>query len=230
MCISAAVSFSSAVILVGTGTYALQQARQLPAHYRMWALIPILFGLQQAFEGSVWLMLTAGNASAAQPYALGYHFFSDFLWPWWLPLSSYLIEPHTGNKLRKRVFLGLALFGAVCGSLAYGAMVLNPKWLMVSIKEHAISYDFSVPYHLDIPMPITTVMIYGLVILVPLLFSSHKLIRTFGVLVMVSMALASAAYNAAFVSVWCFFAAVLSLYLVYMIQCLVSESTSNALA
>jgi hypothetical protein len=32
------------------------------------------------------------------------------------------------------------------------------------------------------------------------------------------VALASAAYGYAFVSVWCFFAAVLSLYLVFMIR------------
>jgi hypothetical protein len=78
-------------------------------------------------------------------------------------------------------------------------------------------------------MTITTTMIYGLVILVPMLFSSHRMIRIFGVLIVVSMALSSAAYNAAFVSVWCFLAAILSLYLVYMIRHLVAESRTIAL-
>jgi len=200
----------------------------------MWALIPVLFGVQQAFEGGVWQLLVAGNASAAQPFALGYHFFSDFLWPWWLPLSSYLVEPAQSSptiqtiNLRKRIFLGLALFGAFSGVLAYTAMLLHPEWLTVTMNEFSISYDFSVPYRINIPFPLTimTMITYGVVILVPLLFSSHRLIRIFGVLITLSMAVSSVAYNEAFVSVWCFFAAALSLYLVYMIRRMVAESKS----
>jgi hypothetical protein len=237
MCISATVSYSAAVVLLGTGVYAVQQARQLPAAYLMWALVPVLFGVQQAFDGGVWQLLVAGNASAAQPCALGYHFFSDFLWPWWLPLSSYLIEPGQSSpagqsaNLRKRVFLGLAMFGAFSGVLAYTAMLLHPEWLRVTMNEHSISYDFSAPYRINIPVPLTiiTVITYGIVILVPLLFSSHRLVRIFGVLIALSMLLSSLAYNQAFVSVWCFFAAALSLYLVFMIQRLAAESHSQDL-
>lgn len=61
---------------------------------------------------------------------------------------------------------------------------------------------------------------------VPLLFCSHRQIRIFGGLVALSMVFTSAAYSAAYVSVWCFFAAVLSLYLVYMIRRFVAESKS----
>ncbi len=231
MCIAAAVSYSAAVVLLGTGVYAVQQARRLPPVYLMWALIPVMFGVQQAFEGGVWQLLATGNASAAQPFALGYHFFSDFLWPWWLPLSSYLVEPGQTSqpgKLRKRVFLGLALFGAFNGALAYVAMLLHPEWLTVTMNEHSISYDFSTPYRINIPIPLTimTIITYGVVILVPLLFSSHRLIRIFGVLIALSMAVSSVAYNEAFVSVWCFFAAALSLYLVYMIRRMTDESKS----
>jgi len=73
MCFSASVSYSAAAVLVGTGVYAIQQARRLPPPYLMWALVPVLFGLQQAFEGRVWQELDAGNASAAVPFALGFH-------------------------------------------------------------------------------------------------------------------------------------------------------------
>jgi len=48
----------------------------------MWALIPVFFGLQQACEGRVWQELDAGNANAVLPFALGFHFFSHFLWLW----------------------------------------------------------------------------------------------------------------------------------------------------
>jgi hypothetical protein len=224
MCISASVSYSAAVVLVTISLCAIQQARRLHSPYLMWALIPIFFGFQQAFEGRVWQSLDTGNASAVVPFALGFHFFSHFLWLWWLPLCSYLVEP---GKIRKRIFGGCAIFGAFAGALVYSVMLLHPEWMTVAVKEHSIVYNFSAPYRSTINIPITPVMLYALTILVPLLLSSHRQIRIFGGLTALSMALASAAYNEAFVSVWCFFAAVLSLYIIYMICRLVAGSKSH---
>jgi hypothetical protein len=230
MCISATVSYSAAAVLVGTGLYAVQQARRLHPPYRMWALVPVFFGLQQAFEGRVWQELDAGDASAAVPFALGFHFFSHFLWLWWLPLCSYLVEPGQTSKiekLRKRVIGGCAIFGAFAGALVYSVMLFHPEWMTVAVREHSITYDFSVPFRSSIHIPITPAALYALTILVPLFISSHRLIRIFGVLTALSMVLASEAYRYAYVSVWCFFAAVLSLYLVYMIRHLVAAGHGN---
>jgi len=224
MCFSASVSYSAAAVLVTTGLYAVQQARRLHPPYWMWALVPVFFGFQQAFEGRVWQALDAGNANAAVPFALGFHFFSHFLWLWWLPLCSYLVEP---GQIRKRIIGGCAIFGAFAGALVYSEMLFHPEWMSVAVREHSILYNFSVPDSSAIHIPITPVTLYGLIILVPLFLSSHRLIRIFGVLVVLSMALASAANNAAFISVWCFFAALLSLYLVFMIRHLVAESKSH---
>jgi hypothetical protein len=215
MCFSATVSYSAAAILTGTGIYAMRQARGLPPAFMLWAAIPIFFAVQQAFEGRVWQMLAAGNASEAVPYALGFHFFSHFLWLWLIPLSSYLIEP---EKIRKRVFAGCAMFGAFAGSLVYASMLFNPEWMNISVRDHSIIYDFNVPYQSTIHLPITPLMLYGLTLLLPLFFSSHRQIKIFGILLVLSMVLAGEIKNHAFVSVWCFFAAVLSLYLVYMIR------------
>jgi len=166
----------------------------------------------------------AGDTNSLVNFALGFHFFSHFLWLWWLPLCSYLIEP---GKLRKRIFGGCAIFGAFSGTLVYAVMLLHPEWMSVVVREHAIVYNFSASYRSDIEIPITPVMLYGLTILVPLLFSSHRQINIFGGLVVMSIALASVAYNEAFVSVWCFFAAILSLYIVYMIRRQVAQSKSQ---
>lgn len=219
MCFSASVSYSTAAVLVTTGMYAVRQAKRLSPPYLPWALIPVFFGLQQAFEGRVWQLLDAGNASAAVPFALGFHFFSHFLWLWWFPLCSYLVEP---GKIRKRVFGGCAIFGALAGTLVYAAMLFHPEWMSATVRQHSIFYDFSVPFHSSSYLPITPAALYALTILVPLLFSSHRLIRIFGVLVILSVLLASEAYGYAYVSVWCFFAAVLSLYIVCMIRRLVA--------
>lgn len=218
MCFSATVSFGTAALLLGTGIYAVRKAGNLPRAYLAWALIPVLFAIQQAFEGGVWLALAAQNPDAAISMALGFHFFSHFLWLWWIPLCSYLVEPEQILKLRKRIFAGCAVFGAFSGTLVYSVMLLHPEWMTIAVKEYSIVYDFSVPYRSDIQIPVTPVMLYGLTILIPLLFSSLRPIKIFGILLMLSMALASATFNAAFVSVWCFFAALLSLYVVYMLR------------
>ncbi len=224
MCFSATVSFSSAAVLVSTGMYAVRQARHLPRLYWMWALIPIFFGLQQAFEGLVWQGLIAGNSDEVMSCALGFHFFSHFLWLWWFPLCSYMVEP---GKIRKRIFGICAISGAFAGTLVYSEMLFHSEWMSVAVRENSILYKFSVPFNGPIHLPITPATLYGLIVLVPLLFSSHKLIRIFGGLVVVSVVLASVAYSYAYVSVWCFFVAILSLYLVYMIHHLatVREST-----
>ena len=101
-------------------------------------------------------------------------------------------------------------------------MLLHPGWMMVAVREHSINYSFSVPWRSPIHLPITPAALYALTILVPLLFSSHRTIRIFGVLAVLSSVLASTIYGYAYVSVWCFFAAVLSLYLAYMIRHLVA--------
>ncbi|MBI5626392.1 MAG: hypothetical protein HY935_04225, partial [Nitrosomonadales bacterium] len=214
---------------VTTGLYAVQQARRLQPSYYMWALIPVLFGFQQTFEGRVWQELDAGNATAAVPFALGFHFFSHFLWLWWLPLCSYLVEPDKTSKtgmLRKRVIGGCVTFGAFAGTVVYSVMLLHPAWMSVAVREHSIVYNFFVPFPSPIHIPITLAALYALTILVPLFFSSHRQVRIFGGLVALSMVLASEVFGYAYISVWCFFAAVLSLYLVYMIRHLVAEAKS----
>ena len=231
MCFSASVSYSAAAVLVSTGVYAFHQAGQRQPSYRTWALIPVFFGLQQAFEGLVWQELDAGDAHAVLPFALGFHFFSHFLWLWWIPLCCYLVEPVQAGKpgkLRKRVMGGCAIFGAFAGTLVYSVMLFHSEWMSVTVREHSILYSFSVPYRSSIHLPITPAALYALTTLLPVLISSHRPIKIFGVLLVLSMLLASEAYSYAYVSVWCFFAAVLSLYLAYMIRHLVAESTSSS--
>lgn len=215
MCFSASVSYGAAAVLMTSGVFAVQQARRLLAPYRALALAPLFFGIQQGFEGRVWQLLEAGGVNDAVPFALGFLFFSHFFWLWWIPLSSYLIERETN---RRRVFLGITLFGFLAGGVVYFTLLLNADWLSLVVEARHIVYDVTTPFHGPIAIGIPPSALYGLLILVPLLFSSYRHIRIFGVLIALSIALASLAYSYAFVSVWCFFSAVLSLYLVIMIR------------
>lgn len=215
MCFSASVSYGAAAVLITTGLYSVNQARRLHTSYRVMAVVPLLFGVQQAFEGRVWQLLDAGEVGSTVPFALGFLFFSHFLWLWWIPLTSCLVER---KRIRKRVFLGITLFGGVAGGLVYGTLLFNAGWLSVGVEGHSIVYDVASPYRGPISIGIPPSALYALIILVPLLFSSQRHFRIFGGLVAVSIVAASVFYGYAFVSVWCFFAAVLSLYLVVMLR------------
>lgn len=215
MCFSATVSYGAATMLVSTGLYASVSARHLSLAYRLFALTPFLFGIQQAMEGRVWQMLDAGQAGNAVPYALGFHFFSHFLWLWWFPLCSYLLE--TGTR-RRWLFLGLGVLGGIAGGVVFFAVLLHPEWMVVSVKHYSIVYDIESPVRGSFSIPFPASAVYALIVLVPLLYSSHPRLRVFGVLVLLSVVLASVAYGYAFVSVWCFFVALLSLYLAYLIK------------
>ena len=214
MCFSATVSYSAAAVLVVTGGYAISQAWRLTLPYRLLSLVPVLFGIQQGFEGMVWQELDAGDADAAAPYAIGFHFFSHFLWLWLFPLCSILLEP---ARARRRVFIGLGLFGAFAGSLVYFTILTHPELMSVAIREHSIVYHVTSPYRGPVSVPLPASALYAIIVLVPLLFSSHRSLRIFGVLIAFSVVLASVSYAYAFVSVWCFYAAMLSLYLAYLI-------------
>lgn len=215
MCISAAVSYGSAAVLATTGLYALHRARGQAPRYLAWALVPLFFAIQQAFEGRVWQLVEAGEARAAVPLALGFLFFSHFLWLWWIPLASYRVEP---ASLRRRLFLALGLFGLLAGGLVYFTLLFHPEWLAVLVRGQSIKYDVTSPYRGSISLGIRPSVLYALIVLVPLLFSSLRHLRIFGVMVAGSMLLASELYGHAYVSVWCFFAAVLSLYVLVMIR------------
>lgn len=215
MCLSATASFGTAALLMVSGAWAVQQGWRLGAGYRMLALTPAIFAVQQFCEGMVWLRHDAGPTEAALPFALGFHFFSHFLWLWWFPLAAALIETVTA---RRRLFMGVGVLGALTGGAVYLALLLHPEWLKVSVRHHSIVYDIIAPVHGSIDIPLPASAVYAAIVLLPLLLTADRLLRRFGLLIGLSMVLASALYGYAFVSVWCFFAAALSLYLVHMVR------------
>jgi hypothetical protein len=215
MCFSATISYVAAAVLVPTGLYAIHLARRLPQPWWVMAATPVFFGIQQACEARVWQLVGAGEAPGAVSFALGFHFFSHFLWLWWIPLASCLIEP---GARRRRLFAGVALFGFIAGGVVYSALLLHPEWLSVQVEGHSLVYTVSSPIRGPVRLPFPASALYGLIILVPLLGSSHRQVRIFGGLVAFSIAVTSAAWGYAFVSVWCFFAAALSLYLVLILR------------
>ena len=212
MCFSAEASFISAAILVPVGLYCLKKTVHMDKPYWTFSLLPMVFGIQQAFEGGVWWALDANEAEILRLSALGFLFISHFFWLVWIPVSSYFTE--TIQK-RRAVFLSIAGAGFVFSATMFPPFLFYPDWISVSMVDRSIIYQTTLIYDDYIPRYIIT-GIYMLIVMIPLLLSSDQYHRMLGILILFSAAVTILFFNIAFISVWCYFAAVISLFVYYM--------------
>lgn len=202
MCFSATASFTAGAALSGVGALTLRKSRgklELPI-----ALLPLLFGIQQFTEGFVWLSLRNDLPLVKAWATYIYSMFSHVLWPIFVPFAILLVEVTRQRRRAIAVFLALGL--------GVGVYLL---YFIVRFPVTARVYNRSIFYDSPHFFIGAVLVVYFLATCVSGLFSSHRCINVFGVLAFV---LAVAAYQVSvktFVSVWCFFAAVLSL-LVYV--------------
>lgn len=202
MCFSATASFTAGAALSAAGGLTLRKARgkaELPL-----ALIPLFFGIQQISEGFLWLSLQNDLAAMKTTATYVFSWFSHVWWPIYIPFAVLLIET---SRWRRRTIGVLQLLGLGVG--LYLLYYLSTSGVTARIAGRSIFYE--TPHFYLLPI----LVIYLLATCVSGMFSSHVCIKIFGILAFV---LAVAAYLISaqtFVSVWCFYAAVLSL-LVYL--------------
>jgi len=213
MCFSATASFTAAAVLIPAGVYSINQSRLLDKPYWAFAMLPLLFGVQQLIEGGLWLSLQDSRAEQAHILALCFMLFSHVIWLGWVPYSAYLTEE--APKL-KRNFSSLAIFGVLFGLTMYVPLLMNEDWLTVSIVRHSIHYQPYFIFDAWVSQDFVTV-IYACILLIPLILSSDPYHRMLGVLLFLSGLVTGAFFEWAFVSVWCYFASIVSLYIFLVI-------------
>lgn len=197
MCFSATASFTAGAALVAVGTVTVHRSQgreELPI-----ALVPLLFGVQQISEGVLWLTMTRDLPGLQVLATNVFSFFSHAFWPIFVPFAILLVETSRRRRRALKVFVGL---GLVVG--LYLLFFLFREPITASVEGRSIVYE-SPHFYLG-----AVLVLYLLATCASGLFSSHRCINVFGVLAFV---LAVAAYLVSvrtFVSVWCFFAAVLS--------------------
>ena len=201
MCFSASASFIAGATLTVAGVATLRlvtRPSQIP-----FALIPLLFGVQQIIEGLIWLSFgnrsTIDNASLTLVYSV----FSHVLWPIYVPFAVGLLET---VAWRRKALASCQVAGLVVGLYLLYFIVQYPVVSRVLGKH--IVYESP---HFYIAAVITS---YVISTCMSSLFSSNKTIRLFGALAVVTFLAAYAIHVATLVSVWCFFAALLS-FIVY---------------
>jgi hypothetical protein len=126
------------------------------------------------------------------------------LWPVYVPLAVLALETVAWPR---NVALSIAFLGAAVSIYLLAIFILFPATAGV-VGQH-ILHDFPNPYEQ------TTTILYVLVTCVSLLFSSHRRVVAFGAATFVSEVVAYAFYQVWFISVWCFFAAALSVMVLW---------------
>ncbi|HEY9091583.1 DUF6629 family protein [Parasphingorhabdus sp.] len=212
MCLSAEVSFGAAALLIPTGALSIHRAFKTDQRYLPIAMLPMLFGLQQLTEGIVWIAGAQNNIALITQASLVYMFFSWLAWPVWIPVSTYFLEP----ARRKPLYLGFVILGAMLGGLQYFPYFAHQGWLETKYLDHLIVYQGKELLDFVAGREITY-LIYVTVVIVPLLLSSVRDVRIFGVLAALVLAVTFIFFSYAYVSVFCFGGALMSAYLVWMI-------------
>lgn len=213
MCFNATVSFATAAVLVPLGARTIATARHGDPRYFPLAGFPLWFGIQQAMEGLLWLELASGAADPlvgqARWAALGFLFFAYLVWPALVPYAAWRVEP---DPQRQRLFAIATGLGALLGLSLFVPLIVFPDWLEVGVAQGSILYRPRLIYEPWIRREGIRVLYAGIVAL-PLLASTEARVRRFGGLILGSVILTALAFDHAFVSVWCLFAAILSVYL-----------------
>ena len=121
------------------------------------------------------------------------------------------------SYLKRRLLAILTLLGLVFGCSIYLPLLLNEGWLDVRIINYSIFYDVRFIFDPYISKDMLGV-IYATMIIGPMFISGDRHIKEFGLIIFIVGLFASFSYYHAFISVWCFFAGIVSLYIIYILR------------
>ena len=197
MCFSATASFSAGTLLLGVGALTLKAARR-PCEWPF-AAVPLLFAIQQLIEGVIWLTFSTDASMLNKVMTHLYSFFSHVLWPVYLPVAVLMIEPPGGHR---RTLAALVLAGSAVGAYLLYVLVAFP----VVSRPTGQHVEYDSPHFFA--AEVMTVYLVSTT-LSPLL-STLRGVKVFGALALLSFGAAYYFYATWFISVWCFFAALLS--------------------
>lgn len=196
MCFSATASFIAGTALSVLGVATLRATRRKTEI--AFATIPLLFGIQQIVEGTLWLSFSfdALQLNVAMTYL--FSIFSHVLWPMFVPFSIGLLEAVPWRRKVIRGFLGIGLL------VGLYLLYMIVEFPVISVAAANIVYVS--PHFYKLPV----ILLYLAATCVSCFFSSDATVRIFGALALILFVLAYGFFAVALFSVWCFFAAVLS--------------------
>jgi len=190
-------------VVCGIGILALSQVRR-PRDLPL-ACLPLLLGAHQLIESLVWRGVDGTvSASTAHIALLAWAAIAFPLLPAFVPLAV-LSAIWPQREIRRRI-LPLCAVGLVSsGFLAYG---------LITGPVSAVAEGHILTYGLEIPAGNLVIGGYLFSTLGAPLFSGNRDLREFGLVAALGAAVCVTAWQLAFASTWCAFAALISLMLV----------------
>ena len=207
MCFSAAVSFTAGTALIAVGTISIRKSTNVPQ--TLLSSIPIMFGVQQFSEGILWLSLVRPEPGLfVVPATYLFLFFAQVVWSSFVPLAILRLEqdPEKQKMLRALLLIGIV----VSCYLAYCLMFY---------KVDAVIDCYHILYSLYFPQVFANIvgLLYFMAVVGPLFVTGTREIRPLGILIMVSLFITAIFYQYYLISVWCFFASIISMHILFAI-------------
>lgn len=191
-------------VLVGAGVVTITQTRN--RHFLPLAVTPLFFGIQQLLEGVVWLVLLERSSIPVELPALGFLFFAYLFWPIYAPWAVWCVEP---NARRRRWIAGLSWLGLGVSLSLATALVTSGISPMITQQ--------SIDYQAVIPASALSLTLYVIAACGGGFLSSHRPLMWISLLTLLSLLATRVFFYATLASVWCFFAAIISLAMAWFV-------------
>lgn len=208
MCFSAEASFGAGILLTTIGVATMKKEKRSNEIY--FASIPFIFGAQQITEGLLWLALQGKiDKSFELPTTYIFLLIAQVIWPLWVPYSIYKLERVDNRKRVLKWLIAIGVFVALYN--IYCFLILDFK---ANIDGKHISYPKEYPFHLEYVLLIS----YNLVTLVPSFVSSVKRMWEVSLGLLVFYIITGIFYKLYFVSIFCFFASLISIAVFFILS------------
>ena len=208
MCFSTEASFIGGAIILAIGATTVRKVHK-PTQI-IFASIPLFFGFQQIAEGFVWLALRNPDYGVLlKPATYFFLIMAEVFWPFIMPLAVLQMEK---NKKKIKILQALLASGVSVSIYFIVCLLLNK--VNPEIRGYHIEYveDFSKSIRLFV------LTIYLIASITPLFVSSIKRTYLLGILMALSCLVTIIFFTQYLTSVWCFFAAMISVVIFYILH------------
>lgn len=217
MCFSANASFGIGIVLSAVGVASIKKVKQ--SNRYPFASIPLIFAVQQVSEGFLWLSLTNPRfAFLQQASTYTFLFFAQILWPIWVPFSIILMSKKAERKMIEKI---LVIVG--------GLVSIYLAFCLVTFDVNAEIIGSHIVYKQDYPSGISRYSgaLYIIATILPPYFSSFSRMWILGFAILISYLITNLFYADFLVSVWCFFAAVISIIVLALMNHMIASSKNS---
>ncbi|WPP49829.1 DUF6629 family protein [Catalinimonas niigatensis] len=209
MCFSAEASFGTGTVIAIIGGITLQKT-STPSQ-RIFASIPLFFAIQQAMEGILWISLPSTDYLLWQRIATyGFLLFAWIVWPVLIPFSIWLLEKDAKRRRLLAIAMGMGTFVSL-----FFAYILIFHHAQASIEGYHIVYHQDFEY--SKPFLWLTSAFYFIPTALSHFISSNKKVWLLGITILFSFIITKIYFEDHLVSIWCFFAALLSVLILWVI-------------